>query len=157
VLTTETFAAVTVDGSHHGPYLALVPERMTGYEPVRFTRATAERVVADLLADFPDGSILVDFDGDELVFVWDATYNDSDGMQIVRPDADGLYPIGGLWPWEEWTDCEGYAGDEAYAYIEGTRFPYEPDESTIPPASDPLLAQWTRGRRDTVALDRACR
>ncbi|MFJ4716777.1 hypothetical protein [Streptomyces sp. NPDC088785] len=96
----------TVDGSDYGPYPARPASPVWGpHEPISVTGEVAARI-ADHLNTLNAGcGLTVTWDGGSgLIFTWDKTYRDDEGTETVTPDAEGRYPIGGLWPWMRWSD-----------------------------------------------------
>ncbi|MGW0844314.1 hypothetical protein ACWD26_30075 [Streptomyces sp. NPDC002787] len=93
----------TVDGSTHGPYAAgPVPETWGPYDPISVTRSTAERIAYDLNVRDAGCGLTAAWDGPNLVFTWDERHRGEKGSEIVTPEPDGRYRIGGLWPWMQW-------------------------------------------------------
>ncbi|UQI49794.1 hypothetical protein M1P56_35930 (plasmid) [Streptomyces sp. HU2014] len=96
----DTIELYTVDGSAHGPYAASpVPGTWGTYEPISVTRVTAEQIAYDLNVGDAGCGLTAAWEGANLTFTWDETYQGEAGNETVVPDADGRYRIGGLWPW----------------------------------------------------------
>nr|MDT0519810.1 hypothetical protein [Streptomyces sp. DSM 41633] len=100
---------LTVDGTAYGPY----PGQPTSatrspYDTYLFTGETAQHIVEDLHRDNCGLTAAFEYDG-TLAFTWDATYRDEPGVERVTPDPQGRYAIGGLWPWNNWTEANGTA------------------------------------------------
>ncbi|KQV20941.1 MULTISPECIES: hypothetical protein [unclassified Kitasatospora] len=89
------------DGSQHAPLPGLAATCagfVDAYSAPLFTRAVAERIVADLLADNAGFEAAFKPDG-SLVYSWPTEYDGEGGRMHVVPDDRGLYAIGGQWPW----------------------------------------------------------
>ncbi len=94
-ITEELF---TVEGSAHGPYAAIpVPDSWGPYDPISVTRDIAERIVHDLMTCDAGCDLTAAWEGSNLVFT-----RDDERSEIIRPQPDGRYRIGGLWPWAPW-------------------------------------------------------
>ncbi|MFE4832928.1 hypothetical protein [Streptomyces sp. NPDC056672] len=99
----DTYQLFTVDGSSLGPYAALpVPVSWNGYDPICVTRSIAEQIADDLNWRDAGCGLTADWDGPNLVLVWDQDHRGDAGSETFVPGPDGLYRIGGLWPWMEW-------------------------------------------------------
>lgn len=99
----EALSLVVVDGvDGDGPYPALTPTLWVGTEHTgfRFTRATAEDVIRDLVAC--EYGLTAEWHGDVIRMSWDASYDQEPGDRDIHPDADGLYDISGWWPWDDY-------------------------------------------------------
>ncbi|MEU5900385.1 hypothetical protein [Streptomyces venezuelae] len=95
------FELFTVDGTAYGPYVALrVPAGWDGYDEISVTRSVAAQIVDDLNVRDAGCGLTAAWQGVDLVFTWNKGYRgDEGGSETVVPWADGLYRIGGLWPW----------------------------------------------------------
>ncbi|MGW3154578.1 hypothetical protein [Streptomyces sp. NPDC001089] len=99
----EKFQQFTVDGSAYGPYPARpVMDSWHSYDTIAVTRRVAETIVDDLNQGDKGCGLVAEWRGSDLVFVWDKRYRGDEGDETVAPGPDGLYEIGGLWPWTEW-------------------------------------------------------
>ncbi|MFJ4880033.1 hypothetical protein ACIP93_33165 [Streptomyces sp. NPDC088745] len=97
---------LTVDGTDYGPYPGQpTTAAQPSYATYLFTGETAQRIVEDLHRDNCGLTAAFEYDG-TLTFTWDATYRDEPGTERVTPDAQGLYAIGGLWPWDTWPETD---------------------------------------------------
>ncbi|MEU6756053.1 hypothetical protein [Streptomyces sp. NPDC046685] len=93
----------TVDGTDYGPYEALpIDMWWHAYGKISVTRDTAAQIATDLVTRDAGCGLTAEWKGDWLVFTWDERYRDEAGRQIIEPDADGRYLVGGLWPWMEY-------------------------------------------------------
>lgn len=72
-----------------------------GYERLLFDRRTVQQIVLDLAEDA--GALVGAVQGEDLHFTWTAGYDGVGGHEVVRPDSEGLYAVGGLWPWARWS------------------------------------------------------
>ncbi|MCX5078884.1 hypothetical protein OHA84_37335 (plasmid) [Streptomyces sp. NBC_00513] len=105
--STSPVELLTVDGTDYGPYPGQpVAATRSPYDTYLFTGETARHIVDDLHRDDCGLSAAFEDDG-TLTFTWDATYRDEPGVESVTPDAHGRYAIGGLWPWDNWTEADG--------------------------------------------------
>ncbi|MFE1784091.1 hypothetical protein ACFW9F_16270 [Streptomyces sp. NPDC059506] len=89
----------------HGPYEALPVSRSWGpYDAISVTRTTAEQITTDLPQTHAGRHLTCHWLHDTLLIASDPRLRTEPGRpgRIIRPDADGRYRIGGLWPWEEW-------------------------------------------------------
>lgn len=145
----------TVEGTGYGPYVALpVSSMWTPYTAHLFTRATAELIVADLHRD--ECGIRAAFGPDDgsLTFAWTEEFDGVGGTATVVPDVYGRYPIGGLWPWDEWGDHVPHTAGQA-AFARGAAEYRQADDAAMLP--EPLDALYRRGRQEAqlVARERA--
>ena len=103
------------EGSGHGPYVGLTTAgALDPFGSPLFTRATAAQITRDLEHD--GCALTASWHGDVLRFTWSAEHDGTGGDAEVRPDEHGRYAIGGLWPWQEWSDgIPQTAGQAAYA------------------------------------------
>ena len=79
-------------------------ERWNGFVIPRFSKAEAQRVVADqevMWMEIPEDAERLEWDGDNIKVT--SQYDDGD-TGFINPDADGMYAIGG-WGWV-WTEAE---------------------------------------------------
>lgn len=91
----------------HGPYEALPVSHIWGpYDAISVTRTTAEQITSDLPQTHAGRHLTCHWRNDTLLIASDPRLRTEPGRpgRIFRPDADGRYWIGGLWPWEEWPD-----------------------------------------------------
>ncbi|MFF2955693.1 hypothetical protein ACFVVU_30645 [Kitasatospora sp. NPDC057965] len=90
------------DGSSHAPQPGLAQTSRGYVDPfgtAKFTRAAAEQIVADMLADNVGFEAAFEADG-SLVYSWPREHDGEGGRMHVVPDDRGLYEIGGQWPWD---------------------------------------------------------
>ncbi|MBD0673979.1 hypothetical protein [Streptomyces sp. CBMA156] len=130
----------TLDDGQHGPYEALpVTRTWRPQDAIRVTRATAEQIVADLPASRAGRGIRFQWMGDWLLITGSPRSCPHPFREIVEPDADGRYRIGGLWAWKEWpggdvdpqVDTEP---DPTEASMEKI-YPDNPTHDELPPTS----------------------
>ncbi len=145
----EDLQLITVESYPIGPYLALTPDQWDGYVSVRVTRATAERIVTDLNKD--DAPMRGEWSGDLLAITWTTWLDGSGGAVYIAPDVDGLYIIGGMWPWELWDDEQDLPmTPEMVTYVQGV---CEYDGKCQPaPVPDAYAANYQAARDDFEAL-----
>ncbi|MEU3872624.1 MULTISPECIES: hypothetical protein [Streptomyces] len=99
----------TLDEGESGPYEALpVPRTFGPWDAISVTRATAEQITADLPATHAGRHLTCQWLHDALLISCDPRLRTEPGRpgRLIRPDADGRYRIGGLWPWEHWSPEE---------------------------------------------------
>ncbi|MFE7777730.1 hypothetical protein ACFU5O_28290 [Streptomyces sp. NPDC057445] len=92
--------------NEHGPYEALPVSRTWGpWEAISVTRATAEQITTDLTTSHAGRHLTCHWLHDALLIASDPRLRTEPGRpgRLIRPDADGRYRIGGLWPWQDWT------------------------------------------------------
>ncbi|MFE9437057.1 hypothetical protein [Streptomyces sp. NPDC006640] len=109
----------TVDGSTtHGPYPARpVTPSWNSYGTIAVTQGVADRIVFDLNEGDAGCGLTAEWRGFDLAFVWDERHRGDEGDEIVAPGPDGLYEIGGMWPWMPWGG-EDTAGQQALRELE---------------------------------------
>lgn len=113
----DKFQLFTPDSSPYGPYPARpVTATWHGYDTIAVTRDVAEKIADDLNMGDEGCGLTAEWRDSNLVFVWDKRYRGDDGDQTVTPGPDGLYEIGGLWPWMEWDGDT--AGQQAIRALE---------------------------------------
>ncbi|MDF3303070.1 hypothetical protein [Streptomyces tropicalis] len=96
----------TLDDGESGPYEALpVPRAFGPWDTISVTRATAEQIAADVATSHTGRHLTCQWLHDALLISSDPRLRTEPGRpgRLIRPDADGRYRIGGLWPWEEWS------------------------------------------------------
>ncbi|MFI5867151.1 hypothetical protein [Streptomyces sp. NPDC051546] len=93
------------DDGASGPYEALpVPRAFGPWDTISVTRATAEQIATDLPASHTGRHLICQWLHDSLLISSDPRLRTEPGRpgRLIRPDADGRYWIGGLWPWQDW-------------------------------------------------------
>ncbi|MFJ3658235.1 hypothetical protein ACIPPR_33625 [Streptomyces nigra] len=94
------------DDGASGPYEALpVPRTFGPCDAISVTRATAEQITADLATSPTGRHLTCEWLHDTLLISSDPRLRTEPGRpgRLIRPDADGRYRIGGLWPWRDWS------------------------------------------------------
>jgi hypothetical protein len=97
------------DDGESGPYDALPVTRAFGpWDAISVTRATAEQIAADLPASHTGRHLTCQWLHDSLLISSDPRLRTEPGRpgRLIRPDNDGRYQIGGLWPWQHWSPEE---------------------------------------------------
>ncbi|MFF7115445.1 hypothetical protein ACFY91_24480 [Streptomyces albogriseolus] len=92
----------TLDDGESGPYEALpVPRAWSPFATISVTRATAVQIVADLASSPTGRHLICEWLHDALLISSDPRLRTEPGRpgRLIRPDANGRYRIGGLWPW----------------------------------------------------------
>ncbi|WP_331725973.1 hypothetical protein [Streptomyces sp. NBC_00470] len=147
--TGDGILLLTVEGSGYGPYVAapLAPAEQPWAEHL-FTRDTAEQIVTDLHRHDADCGLTARWHEDgTLTFTWEPGYLEGDkpGTRTITPTEHGLYPIGGLWPWDEWTPqhYDHTAGQAAFAHGAAA---YR--DAAPAPCPDALTELYDRGRAE---------
>lgn len=141
----------TVEGSGHGPYVALpLRDCWTSHTAhLLFTRATAEQIVRDMHRD--ECSITGEFANDgTLTFTWTADHDGDGGTLTVRPDAYGRYEIGGLWAWDNWGDHVPHTAGQAAFALGASEYKWTAEKCTKSPEG--LEGLYARGREEAHAV-----
>ncbi|MEU1077790.1 MULTISPECIES: hypothetical protein [unclassified Streptomyces] len=97
------------DDGESGPYEALpVPRAFGPWDAISVTRTTAEQIAADLATSHTGRHLTCQWLHDALLISSDPRLRTEPGRpgRLIRPDADGRYRIGGLWPWQHWSPEE---------------------------------------------------
>ncbi|MGV9318183.1 hypothetical protein [Streptomyces sp. NPDC003660] len=138
---------VTVEGCPTTPYIGTSAQSTTtGYDHFSFTHRTAKQIAADLNRD--ECGLTASWDGDSLIFTSAKRHNGDWSTEIVTPDAHGHYAIGGMWPWDEWS--EDLDPDEhRRAFVRGARTRHEPPD---PQYSYAARTAWQQGRHEAEQL-----
>ncbi|MFF4902606.1 hypothetical protein [Streptomyces sp. NPDC001068] len=115
----DRYQLFTVDGSTtHGPYPARpVTSSWNSYGKIAVTRGVAEKIAFDLNEGDAGCGLTAEWRGADLAFVWDVRHRGDEGEETVTPGPDGLYEIGGLWPWMPWGG-DDTAGQQALRALE---------------------------------------
>ncbi|MEU4111769.1 hypothetical protein [Streptomyces sp. NPDC027717] len=138
---------VVVEGCPTKPYMGTsTRSAITGYDSLFFTRRTVDQIVADLNED--TSGLTASWDGDSLILTASDQYNGDAFTEIVTPNEYGHYMIGGLWPWDVWS--EDLDSDEQHrAFVRGARTPQEPADPTY---SGTVRTAWQQGRHEAEQL-----
>lgn len=147
--TLNGILLLTVEGGGYGPYVAapLAPAEQH-WAAHLFTRDTANLIVTDLHQYDADCGLTAEWCEDgTLIFTWEQGYMEFDkpGTHTVTPDAHGLYAIGGLWLWDEWTP-ERYVHTAGQAAFARGAAEYRSTVTTHYP--DGLIELYDRGREE---------
>ncbi|MEU5242209.1 hypothetical protein ACH4UR_37325 [Streptomyces lydicus] len=97
------------DDGESGPYEALpVPRAFGPWDAISVTRTTAEQIAADLPTSHTGRHLTCQWLHDSLLISSDPRLRTEPGRpgRLIRPDADGRYLIGSLWPWQDWSPEE---------------------------------------------------
>ncbi|MFD5079674.1 hypothetical protein [Streptomyces sp. NPDC058371] len=116
----------TLDDGEHGPYEALpVPRAWSPFATISVTRATAEKIAADIPGTHAGRHLTFRWLHDTLLIASDPRLRTDPGRpgRLIEPDADGRYRIGGLWRWEEWSVpfCPNCGAETEPLDVEGER------------------------------------
>ncbi|MCZ1012012.1 hypothetical protein [Streptomyces lydicus] len=116
----------TLDDEETGPYEALpVPRAWSPFAPISVTRATAQKIAADVPGTHAGRHLTFRWLHDTLLIASDPRLRTDPGRpgRLIQPDADGRYQIGGLWRWEEWSVpfCPDCGAETASVDAEGER------------------------------------
>lgn len=96
----------TFHDSDYGPYEALPVTRAWGpWDTLSVTRSTAEQIARDLPTSSAGRHLTCQWLHDSLLIASDPHMRTEPGRpgHLIRLDAEGRYPIGGLWRWEAWS------------------------------------------------------
>ncbi|MEU7031603.1 hypothetical protein AB0A60_33510 [Streptomyces sp. NPDC046275] len=115
-----------LDDGKFGPYEALpVSRAWSPWSTISVTRATAEQIAIDLPRSRAGRHLTCRWLHEFLLISSDPRLRAEPGRpgQLIEPDADGRYLIGGLWPWEEWSPptCPDCSTDTEQIDVEGEK------------------------------------